>query len=438
MPGKFKIPQLSLFKSHSELRAVIANTGWLFVDRILRMGAGLVVGVWVARYLGAKQFGLLNYATAFITLFGPIASLGLDNIVVRHLVHDALSKKEILGTAFRLKLLGGIISLLLPISIILLLLQNDTLTVELVAILGVISIFQAFDTIDLWFQSQVQSKYTVLAKNTAFFLVTLARVILIWMQAPLVAFAWAIVAEYMLGAVGLAIVYRIKGYSFWSWGWSYKLARDLLKESWPLIFSGFAILIYMKIDQIMLGTMMDDQAVGIYSAAVRVSEIWYFIPMAITSSVSPSIFAAKKTSELLYYQRLKKLLRLMALISVVLALPISFLSETIIMMLFGNDYVIAGPILAIHIWASLFVFLGVGADPWFIAESLTDLSLYRTVIGAVINVLLNLLLIPSYGGVGAAIATVIAYACGSVFANATHRKTWKVFKLQMLSLLIFN
>ncbi|RCJ14621.1 flippase [Nostoc sp. ATCC 43529] len=438
MLNKLKIQKLSLLKSRTNLRAIITNTGWLFADRILRMGAGLIVGVWVARYLGSQQYGLFNYATAFVALFSPLATLGLDNVVVRDIVHDSSNKEKILGTAFWLKLFGGMSSLLLAVGVIYVLRQDQKITIWLVAILASTGIFQAVDTIDFWFQSQVLSKYTVVARNTAFVIVTLVKVALIYMQAPLIAFAWVTLAEFSFSAVGLAIAYTIKGYSLRLWRWSFPVAKTLLKDSGPLILSGMTIMIYMKIDQIMLGEMMGYSAVGIYSAASRISEVWYFIPTAIVSSVSPTIFAAKQTSEALYYQRIKQLLRLMVLISLAIALPMSFLSGSIINILFGNSYAAAGGILAIHIWASLFVFMGIAVSPWFIAESMTHLSLRRTLMGAIINVLLNLFLIPTYAGVGAAIATVISYAVGSVFANATHPNTKKIFKLQIQSLVILR
>ncbi len=435
MLGKLKIQQLSKLKSRSGLRAIIANTGWLFFDQILRMGLGLVVGVWVARYLGVQQYGLFSYAYAFVTLFGPIANLGLDNLVIRDIVSNPSCKEEILGTTFRLKLLGGVGSLLLAVSCIFWFRQDDPVTLGLVAIFATIGIFQAFDTIDLWFKSQVQSKYTVIAKNTAFFLVTLVKVALILIQAPLLAFAWVKFLELGLGAVGLVIVYKLKGFSIWLWRWSFSAARDLLKESWPMIFSGFAIMIYMRIDQIMLGQMAGDAAVGIYSAATRISEVWYFIPGAISSSVSPSIYAAKQTSESLYYRRIGQLNRLLTMLSLAIALPMTFLSGTIITTLFGNDYAAAGSVLAIHIWASLFVFMGVATSSWFIAEGLSQVGMYKTVIGGISNVLLNLFLIPAYGAIGAAIATVISYAFAGFLMNGIHPKARKIFQIQIRSFL---
>lgn len=418
-----------------KLLKVAANASWLFADRFLRMGIGLVVGVWVARYLGTQQFGLLNYATAFVALLTPFATLGLDNIVIREIVRDSSHKDEILGTTFFLKLLGGFVLVVLAIISISLLRSGEQLTCWVVSVLSVGVIFQAFDTIDLQFQAQVQSKYTVIAKNLAFIIITLVKINLIQINASLIAFAWAALAESGLGAIGLAINYRVQGYSLFVWRWSLTRAIALLKESWALMLSGLTIMIYMRIDQIMLGQMIDDRAVGLYSAATRISEIWYFIPTAIASSVFPTIIEAKGISESLYYQRLKQLLRLMVFLSTAIAIPMTFLSKTLVVGLFGQEYIAASAILSIHIWASLFVSMGVATSPWFVTEGLTKLSFQRTLLGAVANVLLNLVLIPTYSGSGAAIATVISYAIAGFFSHAIHIKTQKIFLIQVKSLL---
>ncbi|MGB3652385.1 MAG: flippase [Rivularia sp. (in: cyanobacteria)] len=435
MLRKLKIPNISQFKSNSKLRAVASNTGWLFGDRVIKMGAGLFVGAWVARYLGTEQYGLFNYAMAFVSLFTPIFTLGLDDVVVSHLVKKSSNKAEILGTTFGLKLIGGIVSVLLAVTTIFFL--KDTFTVWLVAILAMTGIFRTADTVDLWFQSQVQSKYSVIAKNIAYLLSTLLKVGLILIEAPLLAFAWVALAEIAIGAVGLIAIYQVKGSSLWNWKWSFATAKNLLKQSFPLIFSGFAILIFMKIDQIMLGQMKGDSEVGIYSAAVRISELWYFIPTTIVSSVAPAIYAAKEKSEHHYYKRIGQLLRLLTYISLAISIPMTFLSKNIILLIFDDGYIEAGAILAVHIWASLFVFMGVATSPWFIAEGLNNVSLGKTLFGAILNVILNLLLIPQYAGLGAAIATISSQAVAAFLSNAVDKRTRKLFQIQMQSFLPF-
>ncbi|BAT53353.1 Polysaccharide biosynthesis protein [Nostoc sp. NIES-3756] len=437
MLSKLRLSNLSKLKSRSGLRAIIANTGWLFADRILRMGISLIVGVWIARYLGVQQYGLFNYALAFVTLFTPILTLGLDEVVVRHVVRESSNKEEILGTTFWLKFLGGVASVILALGSTVLLGERNFLKISLVAILAVSGIFRAAEAIELWFQSQVQAKYTVIAKNIAFLLNSLLKVGLILIKAPLLAFAWATLAELAMIAIGLAIAYQIKGNSFWLWRWSSSVAKNLLKESLPLIFSGFAIMIFMKIDQIMIGQMIGDKEVGVYSAAVRVSELWYFIPAAIVSSVAPSIYAAKDNSEGIYYQRIRQLFQLLNCIALAIAVPMTFLSDKVITAMFGSDYAEAGAILAVHIWTSIFVFMGFASSPWFISEGLNHVSLGKTVFGAILNIILNYLLIPQYAGLGAAIATIISQAAAAFFCNAFDRRTQKLFKIQVQSLIPF-
>jgi PST family polysaccharide transporter len=204
-----------------------------------------------------------------------------------------------------------------------------------------------------------------------------------------------------------------------------------LKDSWPMIISGVSIAVYMKIDQVMLAQILDTTAVGVYSAAVGISEIWYFIPMAIVSSVFPSFIQARIGDESLYYQRIQKLFSLMTVLSLSIALPMTFLSSSLIKIFFGDSYSAAGPVLAIHIWTSLFVFLGVAQSPWDLTENLTRLALFRMASGAILNIILNIFMIPAYGVVGAALATVISQAFASVILNAVHEKTKRIFNLQI-------
>lgn len=391
------------------LQKIVGNTGWLFADRILRMGVGLGVGVWVAKFLGPDQFGLFNYAVAFTAIFGAIASLGLDSIAVRELVRTPEQKNQILGTTFVLKLIGGLLVWLLTIGVIILVRRNDGLTQTLVAIIAAGTIFQAGDTIDFWFQSQVQSKYTVAAKNIAFTLIACIKIMLIQMQAPLVAFAWAGLAEIVLGSIGLTISYQASGNRLLKWRFSILHATQLLRDGSPLILSSLMIMLYMRIDQVMLAEILGDKEVGFYSAAVRLAEVWYFIPTAIVSSTFPSIVEARQISETLFFERLQALYRLMASTAYGIAIPTTFLSGWIVQFLFGNAYTKAGPMLAILIWASLFVNLGVARSSFLTAMNWTRLHLLTVFLGSLLNIGLNILLIPATGGVGAAISTCISY-----------------------------
>lgn len=418
------------------LLAILSNTGWLFADKILRMGVGLFVGVWIARYLGPEQFGLWNFAIAFVALFGAFATLGLDSIVVRELVKNPERQNELLGTAFVLKLIGALIALILTMVAISFVRSGETLTLWLIAISAAGFIFQSLNVIDFYFQANVKSRYTVYAANAAFILMTLAKVVLLISSAPLIAFAWVGLGEVALTSLFLLLAYRVNHHHIREWLYSNSAAKELLKHSWPLILSGLAIVIYMRIDQIMIGQLLGDNEVGLFSAAVRISEVWYFIPIAIANSVFPAIIRTKKHSEVLYSQRLQKLFNLMVVLALLIAVPLTFIADWIVDILYGEAYLQADKVLAIHVWAGVFVFLGVASNQWFLVENLQNLAFYRTLLGAVLNICANFILIPKFGISGAAFATLIAQFSASYLFDLLNVKTRSMFWMKTKSLLL--
>lgn len=418
------------------LLKIVDNIGWLFFDKVLRMGVGLLVGVWVARYLGPEQFGQYSFATAFVGMFGAIAGLGLQSIVVRDLVQNPQGKEETLGTAAALQFGGGLLAYALLMGTIFWLRPDDALAQVLVAILGSMLLFKASEIAPSWFESQVLSKYTVWVQNGGFLVFAAIKVGLVLNSASLIAFTWAAVGEGLLVALLLLFTLRFNGPKLSQLRISLARAQSLFKDSWPLLLSGITIMIYMKIDQIMLGQMVGDEAVGIYSAAVRISEVWYFIPTMVVASVFPAILEAKKHSEQLYYQQLQKLYDLMVLISLGVAIPMTFLATPLITVLFGKQFAASGSVLTVHIWTSVFVSLGVASSKWFLAENRQILSLQRTALGAVANIFLNLLLIPRYETLGAAIATIISYAIAAIFCDGIQKETHEMLKMKFKALTI--
>lgn len=395
-------------------KQILSNSAWLFADRAVRMGIGLFVGVWMARFLGPNQFGELSYAIAFVALFSAIGTLGFDGIIVRELVRYPERKNEILGSAFALRLAGGGLACFLAIATIWVLHPAETRVGWLVGLIAVGMVFQAFDVSDLWFQSQVQSRLTVIAKGSAFFISAAVRVGLILNEADVMAFALAITVETALGAVGLFLAFRFGGNAWGALKPAAARMASLLKECWPLLLSGMAIMLYMRIDQVMLAELVGEQEVGLYSAAIRLSEVWYAIPMVIVSSVMPGLTEARSHSVELYHHRLQELFTNLARVAYLLAFPMTILASPLIYCLYGEAYGAAAPILAVHIWAAVFVFLGVARGIYSVNEGLIKIVMAGTMCGAVLNILLNLLLIPRYGALGAAIATTLAYGFSDI------------------------
>jgi PST family polysaccharide transporter len=402
---------------------ILDNIGWLFVDKIMRMGVGLLVGVWVARYLGPEQFGLFNFATALVVLFGTVAGLGLQDIVVRDIVRDSTTKEETLGSSAVLQLLSGLITYGLILVTIFWMRPDDLLAKALVAILGSMLLFKASDVVMFWFESQVLSKYTVWLQNGSFLVFALIKVSLILNNAPLTTFAWATMAEALMVALLLAVMLSLRGPGLSQLRCTLMRTKSLLKDSWPLMLSSVAIIIYTKIDQIMLGQMVGNEAVGIYSAALRISEVWYFIPMVIGSSVFPAILEAKKRSETDYIKRLQYLYDALCLFTIPLSGLFWIYSDWIVNSLYGVNFKDASPILMIHIWNTVLVSLGVARGKWLLAENLQKFGTYYIGISLMVNIAGNYLLIPHYGGVGAAWATLISTLTATIIAPYIFKET---------------
>ena len=407
-------------------RQVLGNTAWLSGDRVLRMAAGLFVGTWMARSLGPAQFGLMNFCLAWVAIFSPLSTLGLEGIVVRQLVREPADEGETTATAFFLRLLGGglaaIIALLSMWAY-----RGASRDLLVVTALGCgTTLFQSFDVFDFFFQSRLQASVSVLSRGLAFAMATGLRVVLLLAQAPVQAFVAVSALEVLIGGVGLAVSYarRADRQRFTP---SVLRARRLLRDSWPLLFSSFMILSYVKINQLMLEALSSVDEVGRFAAASTLSEAWYFIPVAISASVFPSIVALKGGNPALFQARMQALYRTVVSLSAAIALPTSLLASTIIAVLYGPRFTHAGPVLAVQIWTGVFVGLGVARTSFLTAMNWTRFHLLSVGMGSVTSIALNAWLIPRYGALGAAWASLGAYwmaAHGSCLAD---RDLWPTF-----------
>jgi O-antigen/teichoic acid export membrane protein len=363
----------------------------------------------VARYLGPAGYGMLNYAVAFVTLFSALATLGLDQIVVRELVHSPENEGKLVGTSFFLKLMGGVIVLFLSTLTAFFIHRGDLKTILMIFFISLGMVAQAFLAIDFFFQSKILSKYTVIAQNIAFFVVSGMKVILILLRVSVEWFAVMSLFEAFVAGVFLVFFYNRKGGHISNWKFDMETAKKLLHDSWPLILSSVAITIYMRIDQVMIRNMLGEKEVGWYSAAVSLTEVWYFIPGVIASSVFPALVEAKKIDEKIYRERARQMLWLLGGVAIFMALPISLLSKSIVQVLFGDAYRFSGEVLRLYVWASVFVFFGQGINYLLLCESDQRIIFLRVAIGALFNAFFNMFLIIRIGILGAVYATLLAY-----------------------------
>ena len=429
--------RITLLKDHPGFRKYFANTSWLMVERILRMGVSLFVGIYVARYLGPERYGFLSYANSFVGIFLAFATLGLDEIVVRELVKTPEQREIILGSSFFLKLVGTLLMWMAILAAVPFT-ENDLKANILITIIAFGAVFQAFNVIDFNFQAKVKSKYVVHAQFVQLIVSSIVKIILVVNESPLIWFASVYCLDAIVLAVGLVFVYFYNGENIFCWKWSFETSKYLLHDSWPLILAGVVVSVYMKIDQVMIKEMLGAKEVGLYAAAVKLSEAWYFLPMAITSSLFPAIINAKIYQKEDYFQRLQKLYDLMVWIAVAIALPTAILSPWIVELLYGNEYLESSSVLIIHIWSGIFVFLGVASSKYLLAENYIKKTFYRTFVGALLNIIMNYYLIGIMGINGAALSTFASHFFAAYFYDILDKDLRKMFILKTKSLFLYS
>lgn len=399
--------------------AAINNIFWLAFDKVIRLFIGLFVNVWVARYMGPEMYGHYNYIFSFVIIFSVCGALGLEGVVIRELVKRPEEKNRILGSAFLLKVIGALAGMGLTIATASLMNVKTPDWLVLISVSTLSFLFMPFEVLDYFFQSLVMSKYIVFAKNFSLIASSAIRLYLISSGGTLLSFLIVNVIEAALTFVALIVLFFRKG-RISDWRFSWPLMKTLMIDSFPLMMTYLMTLIGMKIDQLMLLEMIDEKQLGYYSAAIKLSEIWYLIPMSVCSTFFPILISIKKRSVGLYMRRFQMLYDFMAVTAFAIILPVSILSGRIIPLLYGGRYASSAAILAVHVWAVLPVFMSVVCQYYLIVEKKQRLSFYKTVISVITTVISNYVLIPMYAATGAAFARLISEFVSTYVFDAFH------------------
>jgi polysaccharide transporter, PST family len=417
------------------LARVLRNSAWQVGDKVSRMGAGVFVSIYVARYLGPTGYGLLSFSVALVALFSAVASCGLQQVVVRDLITHPGDRAVILGSAQALRLAGGAVAMVLAVATTALLRPGDGQSLLLVLMVACCALPTAWDVIDYDYQSRIDTRPIVIARNTSFAVLAALRVLLVLLRAPLVCFGAALVGETALSALLMARRWRADGLRVPLAAASWPRMRSLLLISWPLMIAGFSVSVYMRVDQVMLAKMLGNAGVGLFSAAIRVSEGFYFVPIAVCASVAPVLTATRARSPAEYAQRFLKVTRLLVWLAIAVAAGFTVFSHYIILMLYGPKYVAAAGVLSVHAWAGVLVSLGLCSNLWLTNEGYLRYQMYQTLAGAAVNIVLNLVLIPRLGIVGAAFASCAAQFASVMLIMVILPNTRRLFRLQLAAFL---
>lgn len=417
--------------------STLKNSGWIIADKILRAGSGLIITSILAKKIGTDLFGIYNIALTFFAFAGPFSTLGLDSISIKEFVNIEKSKEgELIGTLLLMRalasflcilILGCIVYWIYPVSIFLVAIIQSVLLIPI-----------SIDIFEFYFQAKHQSNKSFKARNIAFLIFLIPKLAFIYLtKCDLYIFITISIVEACLSTFLLFYFYQIDKKV--SLSFSKSRAMNLLKSSWPLIFSSLAIIIYMRTDQLMLAEMIDYKVVGIYSAALKISEAWYFVPIALLSSFYPKIVNFINENDSINENKyMNSSLIISSFISIVVSVFFLLFGHIIINLLFGLKYIESVNILNIHIWTGLFICWGIASNQILTAKNINKKILFRTIIGAIINFILNLILIPKLQGVGAAIATLISQIYVGFIADMFDKNTRHLVALKIQSLQIWK
>lgn len=391
------------------------NTAWLLVEKVLRLISAFFLGIWVARYLGPDKYGIYSFSLSFSILLGALSSLGIDNLIVKNIAIDLSSESDVVGSSLVLRS-GGLI---LSLGIVLVLRQmgfltNETYSCVLLFVIGTstLNVSRAFE---FYFQAKVISKYSVISNVVAVIVSIAVKLVLLYYKASIDWFVYSYIFEVVIIACFYYYFYGQvlkKNLSY-----SKLMMKKLLIDGWPLLLSSVGVFLYLKIDQLMLKLLLSNNAVGQYAAAARISEAWYFIPALICNSLFPAILKVRERSRSEYNKRLSELYSLLIFGGGVVAVFGVLLGKKLMLSLYGNEFSFASEILGVHIWTGIFISMTYVKGKWIMAEGFYKTQMYVTVLGAIMNVVLNFLLIPAYQGIGAAIATLITQFVIAYFIN---------------------
>ena len=395
--------------NHEGFRKYFKNTGWMFFGQMFSLLVSFFIGAWLARYLGPENYGVFNYAVAFAGLFGFIAPLGVDAILNRDLIAHPEKRDELIGTAFVLKLIGGILAFL-SASVAAYFLETSYLVKWIVIIFSLNFVFYSFQAFSIYFASIVQSKKNVKSQFLASFIASILKVILICSKLGIIWLAVIFLLEIIIQSLGYFVNYNRAHLYIKNLKFNKNLALSILSKSWLLMLASAASFIYLKIDQVILGRILGAEDVGLYSAAVKLADIWYFLPGIICSSVFPAIINAKKQNEVIYKRRLKSLYFLMFTLSACIAGAVSIFAKSLMLLVFGPDYMHGVSALQIYVWAGVGFFVGVAVNQYLMSENMLRTIFWLNIVTMAVNIILNIYLIPLLGMNGAAVATFVSYS----------------------------
>lgn len=394
-----------------------------------------LLGIIVARYLGPTEFGVYSYVVSLVTLLTALAEFRLQNILIRDFSEDKVKKEILLGSSLRICLFFATLGYVL-LSVIVWILNDELIIKSFVLIYGTSYFFQIFRFLRAYFISKLLNKLIIRAEIITTIVILLFAVVFIYLKLSIKYFIVLRVFDFFLFSAILILIYSISEGSIFRWRDNELVRKRLIKDSVPLVLSSIAVVVFNRVDQVMIKHLIDDYAVGQYSAAVSITGIIAFIPIVLSESITPTLITRRKI-KIEYYEISKQAFsNIIIWGSLILSFVVMLLSPVIIQILYGADYTPAIEVMKIFAFKGLFVAMGAVAAQIMIIESVHQLAYIKSLTGGIINIILNYILLVSVGMIGAVWASLIAFFISSYFIHLFMGRYRYIFWIQTKSLFL--
>jgi O-antigen/teichoic acid export membrane protein len=412
---------------------IVKNVYWAVLGKIINILSGLFVGIMVARYLGPSKYGIMNYVLSYVTIFSVISVFGLDNIEIKELSKKDVIIEEVLGTSFIIRVIFSVLAIVVIYLITISIEKNDYI-VKYVIIYSFSILFGVFNNIRNYFTSIVLNEYIVKVEIVRTVMGSFIKLLLLLLKAPLELFLFSFVFDFILIASGYIYSYRKKVGSILKWKYKNVIAKKLINESLPLLWSSLAVIIYQQIDQVMLKFLLDNKSVGYFATASKITDLFFFIPIISAQTITPLLIKAKERDIHLYYNKRQEFVDVILWSSILISIFVSFISYWLVRYTFGIEYIQAGFVLRILIWKSVGMALAATSGQLMIIEGIHKYAVIRNVVGCFVSIIMNYLLIPSFGIIGSAYVGVLSVMFAGFLSNIMIPAYYNIMKIQIKSI----
>lgn len=427
------------FANRRSIAAVATNISWLTVENLVNTLVAAIVSIVVARNLGPAAVGTWGYVFAIYSLSLLVATLGTDQIVVVDLVAAKEPRTTILTTALGLRTAAATFVAITLIAGSFVIGTQTPEQSELIRFMALSLFAMSFDVVGNWFRAQRRFDRIVIPSIVSAVLGGAAKVFFVIHDHSILPLGILSVAQsaLMQGMIVLAALRGGVAIAFTAFSLAY--ARELLRSSVPLMVSGIAVYVYMRANVFFLNEFDSKAEVGLYNAAAAISGIAYVIPTVIVTALTPGLYRYYYADARKFTRTFRHMMSLLTPAFSIIALAVTLLSHRIITLLYGQAFLPAAPVLALHAWTLIPVAFGLTSSVWLAAEKRTSMLLTRTICGGVVNVALNLYLIPRVGIIGAAIATIVAMFTASMLMLLFFGRTGRqIFMIQLRSMFLVD